>query len=319
MFIKTGTSETVNHLHLCNGDSSSHVEVSVYPIINEMGDIDKFVHISKDITARMRREEEIRNLNVILEQKIKEEVSLREQERQLLLQQTKLAAMGEMIGAIAHQWKQPLNVISLTAQGMEDAYEHDEMTKEYIKSTVSTILNQIDFMSKTINDFRNFLKPSKVSTDFNVKEVIEDVLFMFAEMLSKSDIIVTLENDNNSDKFIATGQPNEFKHVVLNLINNSSDAIRSLWEKKILSRDVQGKININLSNDDGKVLVTISDNGGGIAEEIIDKIFDPYFTSKSDDKGTGVGLYISKTIVESMGGSILCKNTDDGAEFRIKV
>ncbi|MBF0520360.1 MAG: PAS domain-containing sensor histidine kinase [Nitrospirae bacterium] len=318
-FFKTGESVTVSHVHYVNEDTRSFVEVTVYPITNEESIVDKFVHVSKDVTARMLREEEISNLNKMLEQKIKVEVTLREQERQLLIQQSKMAAMGEMIGAITHQWKQPLNIVSLIAQGMPDAYEYGEINREYIKDTVTGILEQVSFMTKTVNDFRNFLKPSKAITEFDIKAAIEDILFMFRYILSKSNIVITFYKDNHLDKFTTTGHPNEFKHVILNLINNSRDAICSMWEKNIMSKDIKGNIHIHLSKDNDKVIITISDNGGGIPKDIIDNIFESYFTTKPDDKGTGIGLYMSKAIIESMGGTITCKNIEGGVEFRINL
>ncbi|MCG6553406.1 MAG: ATP-binding protein [Candidatus Magnetominusculus sp. LBB02] len=316
---EAGRHTVVQHTHTADDGSVAIVEISVYPIRGSNGDVDRFIHVSKDITARVRQEEEIRNLNKLLEQKVREEVSLREEERKLLFQQSKMAAMGEMIGAIAHQWRQPLNAISLISQEIHDAYRYNEMTEEYMKETIGTILKQIDFMSKTINDFRNLLNPSKTATAFFIDEAIEDILFMFSDMLSKSNIVVTFEKDDLTDNCVAVGQPNEFKHVVLNLINNSKDAICSQWDNHILSEDMKGMINIRLSRVDGKALVTISDNGGGIPDEIIDKIFSPHFTTKPDDKGTGIGLYISKTIIDGMGSRLSVRNANGGAEFTISL
>ncbi|MBF0592909.1 MAG: PAS domain-containing protein [Nitrospirae bacterium] len=318
-FYRTGQPTPVTHVHHKANGSISFVEVEAYPILDHRGEINEFVYVSKDITERVKREEDIRNLNKILEQKLKEETSLREQKEQLLIQQSKLAEMGDMIGAIAHQWKQPLTSISLIANEIEDAYEYGEMTGEYMKDCVIKILDQTKFMSKTIEDFRNFMKPSKVMSDFDIKEVIDDVLFMFEAMLRKSNVDVLFEKDISSERYITTGYPNEFKHVVLNLINNSRDAICSIREKNLLSKDIRGKITLNLSSKDDKILLTISDNGGGVPYEIISKIFDPYFTTKPDEKGTGIGLYISKKIIENINGSLACKNVEDGAEFTITI
>ncbi|MBF0553556.1 MAG: PAS domain-containing protein [Nitrospirae bacterium] len=315
----TKQATVVHHTHILDDGSTAFLEISVYPILNMDGAAERFVHVSKDITIRVRQEEEIRNLNIILEQKVKEEVSLREQERKLLFQQSKMAAVGEMIAAIAHQWRQPLNAISIIAQEIRDAYECGEMTKEYMKEMVDIVLGQIGFMSKTINDFRNLLNPSKIAAAFSIKESVEDILFMFKDILSKSNITVAFEEDSLSENCVVVGQPNEFKHVILILINNSRDAIFSMWEKNLMAKDVAGKINIRLSRYEDRVLVTTIDNGGGVPIEIIDKIFNPYFTTKSEEKGTGIGLYISKTIIEGMGGSLTVKNTDGGAEFTISL
>ncbi|QWR76139.1 ATP-binding protein [Candidatus Magnetomonas plexicatena] len=319
-YYRQGKPTPVTHIHYDSVSGKEiYVEVVVYPIANAFGEVDKFVHVSKDITERVAKEEEIRSLNKALEQKIQEEVSLREQEGRLLVQQSKLAAIGEMIGAIAHQWKQPLTGISLLVQGIKDSYKYEELTKEALDKTVDVILERIDFMSKTIYDFRYFLKPSKLTADFDMIDSIEDVLFMFGDMLSRSNIFVTLDKGKPSDSYVINGHENEFKHVILNLINNSRDAIVSMWENNMLDRTKKGEIKICLSNGDGRVRVSVRDNGGGIPDEIIDKVFEPYFSTKSDEEGTGIGLHMSKTIVESMGGSISCKNIDGGAEFKIKL
>ncbi|MEO5355997.1 MAG: response regulator [Nitrospirae bacterium YQR-1] len=317
-FLRTGKAAAVNHIHYNNSKSSKiYVEVAVYPIINAVGDVDKFIHVSRDVTERMAKEDEIRSLNKALQQKIKEETALRAHERRLLAQQSRLASIGEMIGAIAHQWKQPLTAISLLSQGIKDAYKYGEITKEYMNETVAHIMNKIDFMSKTIHDFRNFLKPTKASTMFDLRDSIEDVLSMFSDMLNTSNIVVTFDKGSPSERFLITGHENEFKHVVLILINNSRDAITACRENNLMSRDIMGEIKIGLSKAGGKIILTVGDNGGGIADDIIGKVFDSYFTTKSEDKGTGIGLYMSKNIIESMGGSITCKNIKGGAEFKI--
>ncbi|MBF0458951.1 MAG: hypothetical protein HQK99_13770 [Nitrospirae bacterium] len=309
----------VHHTHIMDDGSNAFVEIVVYPILNIEGSAERFVHVSRDVTLRVKQEEEIRNLNKILEQKLKQEVYLREQERQLLIQQSKMATMGEMIGAIAHQWRQPLNAISIIAQEIHDAYKCNEMNADYMKETIGIILGQIDFMSKTINDFRNLLNPSKTPAAFFVDETIEAILFMFRDMLSKSNIAITFEKDCLVEKCMSVGQPNEFKQVLLILLTNSRDAICSHWEKNLLGKDIQGRITISISKHNDKVLITHTDNGGGISDDIIDKIFNQYFTTKPDEKGTGIGLYIGRTIIEGMGGSLTVRNVDGGAEFSISL
>ncbi|MBF0554246.1 MAG: hybrid sensor histidine kinase/response regulator [Nitrospirae bacterium] len=245
-----------------------------------------------------------------LKEKVEEETAKRRSGEQMLIQQSKMAAMGEMLGMIAHQWKQPLNAISATAQDIEDAFIHNELDIEYLHSSVITITNQTDFMLRTADDFRNFLRPSKEKILFNVKDAVEEVIFMFSPYFAKSGIGLNL--GFTGEEFSVTGYPNEFKQVILNLISNSKDAILSRKDK-----GTANKIDITVRKDD-RIAITIRDTGGGIPEDIIGRIFDPYFTTKTPDKGTGIGLYMSKTIIEAnMGWRLSVSNIEGGVEFRI--
>ncbi|WP_420266313.1 hybrid sensor histidine kinase/response regulator [Candidatus Magnetominusculus dajiuhuensis] len=245
-----------------------------------------------------------------LKEKVEEETAKRRGGEQILVQQSKMAAMGEMLGMIAHQWKQPLNAISATAQDLEDAFTHNQLDKEYLHSSVTTIISQTDFMLRTADDFRNFLRPSKEKIRFNVRDAVEEVISMFSPYFAKSGIALKLWL--KGDDFTVTGYPNEFKQVVLNLISNSKDAILSRKDK-----GTENKIDITVRKDD-RITITIRDTGGGIPEGMIDKIFKPYFTTKAPDKGTGIGLYMSKTIIETnMGWQLSVSNVEGGAEFRI--
>ncbi len=253
-------------------------------------------------------------LNRRLKERVEEEVSKRQSGEQMLVQQSKMAAMGEMLSMIAHQWKQPLNAISSTAQDLEDAYIHNELDKAYLHTSVAAITNQTDFMLRTADDFRNFLRPSKEKTLFSIKEAIEQVVLMFSPYFVKSDI--SLNFNHTGDDFGVTGYPNEFKQVILNLISNARDAILSHRDKQ--STNI---IDINvIKAKDGGMAVTIRDTGGGIPEDLIGRIFDPYFTTKDSDKGTGIGLYMSRTIIEAnMGWRLTVSNIEGGAEFRIDI
>ncbi|MBF0556421.1 MAG: PAS domain-containing sensor histidine kinase [Nitrospirae bacterium] len=275
--------------------------------------------VIRDITARKREMEQLRMSQQMMEEvaqnlenMVNEEIRSKLKREQILVQQSKLATMGEMIVVIAHQWKQPLNVISLIVQDMEDAYEYEGLDREYIKRAVKSVMEQVGFMTRTIDDFRDFLRPSKEKVKFSIIKAIEEILFMNEALLKRNDIIVSLDKDSLPDNYEITGYPNEFKHVILNLVNNSRDAILSL--------NKQGRISICLTKKDEKMAITISDNGGGIPPEIIEKIFDPYFTTKPEQEGTGIGLYMSRTIIESrMGGKLTVRNIDGGAELRIEL
>ncbi|MBF0564898.1 MAG: HAMP domain-containing protein [Nitrospirae bacterium] len=288
--------------------------------------------LHEEIDERKQKEDELkkmqddlRELNREMEDKIINEIEQRRVQEQMLIQQSKMAATGQMIAIIAHQWKQPLSAISVTTQDIQDAYEYGELNREYIDKMVSIILERIDFMAKTIDDFRNFLKPSKEKVEFDVKTAIEEILSMFEDMMNKSGVMVSLEKDVFTETYKINGYPNEFKHVILNLLNNAMDAIISTHKKGFLGTDTEGthtegRITIGLAKEDGKVAVTIRDHGGGIPYEILGKIFEPYFTTKSSDKGTGIGLYMSKTIIENnMGGKLTARNLEDGSEFKIEI
>ncbi|MEO5360925.1 MAG: ATP-binding protein [Nitrospirota bacterium] len=269
--------------------------------------------------------DELETINENLRELVQKEVSEHNKKEQILIQQSRMAAMGEMIGVIAHQWRQPLNAIGLIVQDLVDAYKFGEMNEEYITTEVQTTMQHIGFMSQTIDDFRNFLKPSKKIQQFDVNKAIEEIISMFEGVLRRDSVVMSIENPGGY--YLTTGYPNEFKQVILNIINNAKDAIVSCRKKGLLDKDIQGKITITLENgttdtqsQDKKVTIYIRDNGGGIPEDVIDRIFAPYFTTKSEDVGTGIGLYMSKTIIENnMGGRLTVRNISGGAEFTIEI
>ncbi len=261
---------------------------------------------------------ELQHLNRELEQRIQEEMLKRQQKEQMLIQQSKMAAMGEMIGAIAHQWRQPLNAVGLIVQDLEDAYEYGEIDKEYIQRAVNDTMKQIQFMSKTIDDFRNFFRPAKEKEIFNCFKAIQSALSIVNAQLTNNTISVKLTAHNEQELYI-TGFSNEFKQAMLNIINNAKDAITEN-RKQSYSAHVKGEISIDVSKENNKIVVIIADNGGGIDKDIIDRVFEPYFTTKDQGKGTGIGLYMSKTIIErSMNGKLDVRNVNNGAEFRIEI
>ena len=228
----------------------------------------------------------------------------------LLLQQSRLAAMGEMIGNIAHQWRQPLNLLGLLAQELPMSYKKGEFSEEYLAVTVKKMLETIRHMSKTIDDFRNFSSPDKEKGDFRVVEVIQRTVSLLEGSLAAHQVTTSVVSASDP---VVNGYPNEFSQALLNILINARDALltQTVTSPAIL-------IEIGVEGD--RCVVTVSDNAGGIPEEIIGKIFDPYFTTKGPDKGTGIGLYMAKIIIEkNMGGRISVRNTADGAEFRIEI
>ncbi len=290
-------------------------------IKNMDGSISKFVKMH-DITQRKRAERKLFALNCTLEDRVKKEVERRRLKEHILIQQSRLASMGEMIGAIAHQWRQPLNALGLIIQSIKDAYLYKELTKGFIDQVVDKSLFQIDYMSKTIDDFRNFFKPSKEKNAFDAAKTINEVLYLLSAQIKDNYITVRFDNDLKGDKSI-WGYENEFKQVVINIIKNAMDAIMEAREKGNLGYDAGyngGEITINLTNGDDIIFISISDNAGAIPDEILDKVFEPYFTTKGPSKGTGIGLYMSKMIIErNMEGKLYTKNRDDNSVFIIEL
>jgi signal transduction histidine kinase len=222
-----------------------------------------------------------------------------------LINQNKLASMGEMVGSIAHQWKQPLNVLHLNIEMLIDDYEDGLIDENFINDFRDKNIDIIKFMVTTIDDFRNFFRVEKVKKDFDVKAGVETIINMQKNYLNKRNISISLKGDG----FKTHGFLTEFQQVILNLINNAKDE----FVKKEMKN---GKVEVILSKEDGTIRV--HDNAGGVPEDIINKIFDPYFTTKDIGEGTGIGLHMSKTIVEDhLDGKISVVNRDGGAEFII--
>jgi signal transduction histidine kinase len=224
----------------------------------------------------------------------------------LMISQSRQAAMGEMIGNIAHQWRQPLNALAMVLGNIQQAYEYNELTGEYLDETVKNGNHLIQKMSTTINDFRNFFLPDKGKETFSAREQVQHAAKLVEDSFKNQNIIIHKQDDSD---LMLHGLPNEYSQVLLNLFSNSREAIKS-------SGVEEGHITIRLFERDGYGCVSVRDNGGGIPDDVIDKIFEPYFSTK--EMGTGIGLYMSKMIIErSMKGNIEAHTTEAGAEFII--
>ena len=249
----------------------------------------------------------------IFKKEIEIEVNKNLQKDKMIYQQAKMAAMGEMIGNIAHQWRQPLNALNINIEMLEYDYQDGLLNEESIVKFINKNTKTIHYLSKTIDDFRNFYKSDKIKSNFSLKNCIEEVLNITSSLLETNYIILTV---TGSDVLIY-GCQNELKQVFINLINNAKDAlIFSMDNGKIKN----GKINIEIRKTKGNLLIIISDNGGGVPEDIKDKIFNPYFTTKFQSQGTGLGLYMSKMIIENnMKGKLRLENSEIGAKFIINL
>jgi signal transduction histidine kinase len=241
-------------------------------------------------------------LAIALAYKIKLIQNEKEQQKELLVHQSKLASMGEMIGNIAHQWRQPLTHLSYTVMNIQDAFKHKSLDEQYLDKKVDEANSQIEFMSQTINDFKDFYALSKTKEKFSLKVETEHLLVLMEHSLEEHGIEVELVLNDDAN---IVNYKNEYKQVLLNLISNAKDV---LVEREI----VKPKISIVINQKN----VSISDNAGGILSQNLNKIFEPYFTTK--ENSSGIGLYMSKMIVErNMGGKLTVRNVEDGAEFRM--
>lgn len=250
------------------------------------------------------------SLNKNLDKKVKEEVIQRQEQERLLIHQSRLAAMGEMIGAIAHQWRQPLNALSLVLQSQNINYQLGKLDDQAMKQSMKKSERLINKMSTTIDDFRNFFKPNKHLELFNVNNIIYSTINLVDAQFKNHNIFINVSCEENIN---INGFQGEFSQVILNLLNNAKD---TLIERKI----EKPFINISAVSLARGVNITVHDNAGGIAADISDKIYDPYFTTKDEGKGTGIGLYMSKMIVENnMHGRLFAFNDSEGANFVIEI
>ena len=249
---------------------------------------------------------ELEAINSLLQLRIDQSVAELRQKDQLMITQGRQAAMGEMIGNIAHQWRQPLNALAMVLGNITSAFQYNELTATYLDEAVENGNRLIQKMSTTINDFRNFFRPEKEKRAFPAREQINQAILLVGASVTSQNIILRVDAPN---ELILIGFPNEYSQVLLNLIANARDAIKE-------SGALHGTITISLFECDGRGCTSVSDNGGGIPAGILDKIYEPYFSTKQ--MGTGIGLYMSKMIVErSMDGTIEAHNIEGGTEFVI--
>jgi len=231
----------------------------------------------------------------------------------MIRHQSRQAAMGEILESNAHQWRQPLNIIGLSCASLEMEPDLGVLNDANFKEKMQIVSKNINYMSSTIDDFRDFLNPERDCAYFSPKHTIETVYDILSAQLENNKIEFTVKSQKDVELY---GIENEFKQVVFVLINNSKDAIKSLQKN---FKNFVGKIEIIISKKNENVVISFCDNGGGVQDDIIHSIFDPYFTTKFASSGTGIGLYIAKNIIESrMEGSIKVVNSKNGCCFTIK-
>ncbi|MEA3455252.1 MAG: HAMP domain-containing sensor histidine kinase [Campylobacterota bacterium] len=271
----------------------------------------KLLHSQQTLSAEVASKTlELQKLNEGLEKRIEKEMELARYQEQMIIQQSRQAQMGEMLSMIAHQWRQPLTAISATSSLIEMKARMDNLDPENTLKSARNISKYAQHLSATINDFRDFFKPNKELMETSYDEIVESVLGIIEISIVFNQIELHKELSCQA-KF--NSYPNELKQVILNLIKNAEDV---LLEKKV----EKPFIGLTTYQDDDKFILEVSDNGGGIPEEILEKIFDFYFTTKQDKNGTGLGLYMSKTIIEEhCHGKLSAENSKDGALFRIEL
>jgi len=241
-----------------------------------------------------QRTKQLETLNKELQIKINNAVRKEKRQNAIMNQQSRLASMGEILENIAHQWRQPLNTVSWMMNdvmikaklGREEEIDLEELAKK--------VNNSVQFLSDTIEDFRRFVDHSDMAQTFYIKKVINSTILLIRETLVKSNIEIGLDC---ADDIKYKGFENDLKHVIMNLINNARDAFE---EKKISN----GLIFIRVYHENNELIIAVRDNAGGIPKDILKNIFEPYFTTKHKTKGTGLGLYMSKNMIERVGGSI---------------
>ncbi|MGP2657500.1 PAS domain-containing sensor histidine kinase [Malaciobacter sp. WC5094] len=272
-------------------------------IKNHSGKVSHFYGYINDITKIKLSEEE-------LKLKVEDEVKKNREKDRILIQQSKLAAMGEMLGNIAHQWRQPLNNVSLIMQFLRDNYKNEAVSEQKLDKFMNKANKHIEYMSETIDDFRNFYKPSKTQDKFSIKECINTLLYMIKNQYESDGINIEFECED----IIIINYENELKQALLNILNNAKDALLIKKENK----KFDAIIKIIVKKQDDKLKIEISNNGDNIKNDIIDRIFEPYFTTKFETQGTGIGLYMTKSIIETnMKGKIEVENIKDGVKFII--
>jgi len=253
----------------------------------------------------------LKSFNSELQKEVQEKMKEVKEQENLIVHQSRQAAMGEMLESIAHQWRQPLNIIGLASANIDMQYKLGTIDNKEFQEKMDIISLNLEYMSTTIDDFRKFLNPDREIKEFSPYKALQETLQILHAQLENNNIDINIENH---DGYLYRGHENEFKQVLFILINNAKDALKT-------TQKTEGAyIYISLYKKDNYGVIEVLDNGGGIDESIIHSIFDAYFTTKFSSQGTGIGLHIAKNIIEArMHGKLSVKNQKDGACFTIKV
>jgi len=309
-----------------------YVNTTVIPILDKNGEIEEFIAIRYDVTKEVFLKKELEEkelqlkqlnkdlekkvqiqtsqlleLNQTLELRVQEEIAKNEEKQKIMFWQSRLASLGQMLANVAHQWRQPLTQLNLNIYNMKKASLKDD--KDEVLDFYNESKNVIQNMSTTIDDFTNFFKPEKEKKYFDLAQSIQEVKSILEKSMVKEQISIELYCEN----ITLLGIPNELSQVIINLIQNAKDAFT---ENNIIDK----KITITTKKVGQFAFIEIQDNAGGIESEIIDKVFEPYFTTKHSSSGTGLGLFMSKMICEQgFNGTINLTNNKNGILITIKI
>ncbi|OGT97854.1 MAG: hypothetical protein A2079_08375 [Geobacteraceae bacterium GWC2_48_7] len=277
-------------------------------LLQQMGDDISLALENLDKDSKRRKVEKELQQEIVEKLHAVEELRLKEQ---LLFQRSRQAAMADLLVNISHHWRQPLNMLGLLVQELSFGYAGSDEGKMHIDSTVDKVMKLILQMSKTIDDFTGLFEIEEQRTQFSLKESVLKAISLLQEGLTDNGLRLEIEEIEHD--LMLNGFFNEYSQIMLIILMNARDVLR---ERKI----VDAKIVVRLFKEEGKTVVTISDNAGGIPEEKLHMVFDPYFSTKGPDKGRGLGLYLARNIIEkNMHGSLTVTNKGGGAEFRIEV
>jgi len=316
-----------NHIDVLTGYETKNI-ISI-PIVNSKKEtIGVFQALNKQSNNQQFHEDDIKLLDVVtlylgevfestllyenLALRVEEEIQKNKQKDDMLYEQAKIAALGDMIGNIAHQWRQPLSAISLVASSIHLEHSMGILDLDKVTEKMDLIINKSQYLSNTINTFRDFVKNEKIYKEIDVIEEINQAVQIVKTVLDDCNITLlnTIDENLNLTMNMVSG---ELQQVIINIVNNAKDV---LIEKKLQNPWVK----IDLKKEKESLLISIEDNGGGVQEELISRVFEPYFTTKHQSQGTGLGLHICyKIVVESMKGSIKLQNTQNGARFLIEI
>lgn len=275
---------------------------------------------------------ELKQINAGLEERVRKEVENCRMKDQIINQQQKVADMGLMLSALAHHWRQPINAVGLYVQDLSDAYKSGELNIQYIDEFEKKNMSLLNKLSESIDKYRTFFEPSVEKESFEIIDILREIGDILSATLSTQHIKLMVSCKCPQKEFDCvflermpeceygntriTGFLNEFKQTLLNIIYNSVDAIRTRYAQENGARD--GVITVSISVDDEIIRITVTDNGTGIPDDIMDKVFNPFFTTKEAGKGTGIGLYMAKTVIEKyMCGTITAKNNGQGVTMEI--
>ena len=316
--------------NLAKDGSTFYVNTTITPILNDHGEIQEFIAIRYNVTQEVKlklaleeKERELTQLNQTLEQRVAEqtkelykfnryleqrvqdEVQKNEEKQKILFAQSRFASLGQMIANIAHQWRQPLTELNLSLFGLKNALNGE---KEQIESYYSDAKKTIQSMSQTIEDFQNFFNPHKTIEPFDPVVSFHDALALIQKDLRKAKITL---HTSLGKSITLVGVSNELTQVFINLLQNAKEALMETEEEG-------REISVQITDSDSQILLSVQDNAKGIDEDKLEKVFEPYFSTKHASQGTGLGLFMSRMIIQqSLGGSITASNHEEGALFTI--